>query len=82
MDKEKNTTIEKAIKAMAQCDMYTLTAALALLPEYMNDGEGVVIGAAARVIAERFSDTSAALERFGEIVRMNKSVMEERTNEH
>lgn len=64
--------LQKTIAEMALCDKTTLTAALAMLPDFMEDGASTVIGAAARIFAERFSeDLDKNLGRFREIIEEN-----------
>ena len=48
--------LNEAVSSMAKTDAVTLTAALALLPDYREDGEMIVIAAATRVAASLIHD--------------------------
>lgn len=77
-NRENNTQkIREAINALLTCDTITLTAVLAMLPDYTDEGTSAILSAAARVIAERFRDVPATLEQFAKIVRENERILKE-----
>lgn len=66
---EQTEKITNVIRAMSVCDEITLTAALAMLPEYMEKGTSVVFGAAARIFAENFNENlDENLNRFKQLI--------------
>lgn len=73
---EKADAVDKAVQALWGCDSLTLSAALSMLPDYMDEGASVVLSAAARILAERFKDLPKALEQFGKLVRENREIIE------
>lgn len=65
--------IQKILKAVHGADVETATAALAILPDTEGlDGATAVINAAAKIIAERFSEPEKrdnAVGQFADLVR-------------
>ena len=72
--------LSAAVQAMSRCDPLTLAAALALLPDYMEQGTEVLIAATARVIAERVKDPKEATAYLEEAIRKNLEQISERKN--
>lgn len=70
--------ISDLLQLMASCDEKTLTAAIAMLPDCMNNGTMVVLAASTRVIAERFKDTKKALEMMETMVAEHLKAMSEK----
>lgn len=70
---EKNIEqISKTIQEMSRCDSTTLAAALAMLPDYMEDGTKAVLGAAARIFAERFTgNLNESMSHFRSVIEEN-----------
>lgn len=80
-NQDQSEVIDRAIQAMRACEPNTLAAALAMLPDYMEQGASVVLSAAARIIAERFQDTQAALEGFSKIVQKQSDIINNSVSE-
>ena len=71
--------IKDMIQAIAACEKTEeIVAALALLPDYREDGAVIILAAAARVIAEYFENTEDTLDQFGKMVAHFKDIINEK----
>lgn len=66
MEKNNIERLEDLIQDLSKYSGQEIAAAIAMLPDYLNDGLMVVAGAAARVFAEHFQGEALgeALEQF------------------
>ncbi len=78
---ERLDQLSRTVHEMARCDALSLSAALALLPDYSKEGTQAVLAGAARILAERFADLDGAVTRFTELVYEQKRIIEENIEE-
>ena len=69
--------LEQLVSAMSACTPQELCAAIAMLPDYANNGLAVVMAAAAKTISEHFEDTDAAVDKLKDLISQMKEEKEE-----
>lgn len=69
--------VGEVLQYLEGIDHTILTVVLALLPDVQEDGARPVIGAAARIIAERYDDTEQTLNMFKDLVMQHKKEIKE-----
>lgn len=70
--------MERTVKEMAKCNPLTLSAAITMLPDYMEEGTEIVLSAASRIIAENYyNSVDESVQLFRKMVQQHIQQMKE-----